>query len=267
MIFVTFKLGLAQHASGKGTDGEAAVKAVLGWQEGEYRFIEDVMPDEEDFPVNVPAAIAAALGAGEGEALDEALAKGAPLPVLAVGESKPTPPAETAGELFDLLEKENFTGCCAVGPAEARMGLFVFVEGAPAGGIMWARDSYRRGEEATAALEKSFGKAKGSIELFGTREEVATTVAVAFGGDPAIARLPSAAINMEEYLSWVRGAGITGLVSIIAGDKGANILIKNGYVLGAVVAPDTTLSTEADEALALFYARGATVEAYVSKTG
>jgi hypothetical protein len=265
-VFVTFKRGLAQHASGKGAEGEAAVKVVLGWREGEYRFIEDVMPDEVNFPVNVPLEIAVALGVGKGEAIDEALTKAPPLSILAVGEPAGPALAENPAELFGALEGEGFTGCCAVGPPAGRIGLFLFIEGAPVGGVMWDCDNFRRGDEAATALERNFDKLKENLELFSVGEEVASAVAVAFSGHLAVARMPSAAINVEEYLSWAHEAGITGLVSIIAGEKAANILMKNGDILGAVVAPDTTVNAEADEALALFYAREATVEAFAAKT-
>lgn len=266
-VFVTFKRGLAQHASGKGEEGEAAVKAVLEWRDGEYRFIEDVMPDEVNFPVNVPPEIAVALGAGQGEVLEEALAKVPPLPILAAGEPAGPASAENPVGLFGSLEEERFTGCCAVGPPAERWGVFLFIEGATVGGIMWDCDTFRHGDEAAAAFEKNFDEVKDDLELFSAGEEIASAIAVAFSGHLAVARLPSAAVNIEEYLTWARSAGITGLVSIIAGEKAANILIKNGDILGAVVAPDTTVNAEADEALALFYARESTVEAFAAKAG
>jgi hypothetical protein len=267
-VFVTFKRGLAQHASGKTGEGEAAVMEVLNWRQGEYRFIEDVMPDEVNFPVNVPPEIAVALGVGKGEELEGAtLAKVPPLPILVAGESAGPASAETPAELFGRIEEERFTGCCAVGPRAERMGLFLFIEGAAVGGLMWDCDSFRRGDEAATAFEKNFDKVKEELEFFVAVEEVASAIAVAFSGHLAVARMPSAAINIEEYLSWAREAGITGLVSIIAGEKAANILIKNGGILGAVVSPDTTVNAEADEALALFYAREATVEAFAAKAG
>lgn len=267
-VFVTFKRGLAQHASGKTGEGEAAVKEVLNWREGEYRFIEDVMPDEVNFPVNVPPEIAVALGVGRGEELETAtLAKVPPLPILAAGESAGPASAKNPGDLFGALEKEKFTGCCAVGAAAERLGLFLFIEGAAIGGLMWDCDSFRRSDEAATALEKVFERVKEELELFTAGEDVASAMAVAFAGHLTIARMPSAAINMEEYLSWVRKTRVTGLVSIIAGEKAANILIKNGDVLGSVVAPDATVNAEADEALALFYAREATVEAYATRGG
>ncbi|HUV86218.1 MAG TPA: DUF4388 domain-containing protein [bacterium] len=267
-VFVTFKRGLAQHASGKGVEGEAAVQTVLTWREGEYRFIEDVMPDEEDFPVNVPPEVAVALGVGKAETLKgPAAAKVPPPPILAAGEPAGPVSAKSLAELFGGLEKEKFTGCCAVGPAAERLGLFLFIDGAAVGGLMWDCDSYRRGDEAAAALEKVFEQVRGELELFSAGERAASAMAVAFAGHLAITRMPSAAVNIEEYLSWARKARITGLVSIIAGEKAANILIKNGDVLGAVVAPDATVNTEPDEALALFYAREATVEAYAAKAG
>ncbi len=267
-VFVTFKRGLAQHASGKAGEGEAAVKEVLSWREGEYRFIEDVMPDEVNFPVNVPPEIAVALGVGKDEALEGvAVTKVPPLPILAAGESEGPVAAKDPADIFSGLEKKKFTGCCAVGAATERLGLFLFIEGTAIGGLMWDCDSFRRGEEAAAALEKVFERVKEKLEMYSASEEVASAMAVAFAGHSTIARMPSAAVNMEEYLSWAGEAGTTGLVSIVAGEKVANILIKSGHVLGAVVAPDATVNPEADEALALFYTREATVEAYASKGG
>lgn len=267
-VFVTLKRGLAHHASGKIGEGGDAVRAVLDWEEGEYRFIEDVMPDEDDFPGNVPPGIAETLGKGKAGALaGKALVKVPPLPILPTGEpaGKISPP--TSAELFEELEKAKFTGCCAVGPADERWGLFLIIEGAAVGGLVWDCDSFRRGDEALTALDRGFGQAEGAYETFRFGDDVASAMAVALTGRVAVTRMPSAVVNIEEYLTWVKKAGITGLVSIVAGDRAANILIRHGDVLGAVVAPGTALTAEPDEALALFYAPDATVEAFAATVG
>jgi hypothetical protein len=51
---------------------------------------------------------------------------------------------------------------------------------------------------------------------------------------------------------------------VVAGTRAANILVGAGKRLGAVVGPETTLKTELDDALALFYSAEATVEVFVS---
>jgi hypothetical protein len=264
-VFFTFKRGLAQHASGEAGEGEEALKAVLKWREGEYHFIEDVMPDEGDFPANLPPEVATALGAGKTAELEkERQPEAPPLPILPAGEPAGVLSAENAEEIFVKLEKDNFTGCCAVGPAAKRWGLFLFVEGAASGGLIWDGVSFRRGDEAAPALAKVLGRLGGEVELFAVGEEVASAIAVGLSGGVAVTRMPSDVINVEEFLSWAKKAGVTGLISVIGGDKAANILIRHGAVLGAVVAPDTTVNAEADEALALFYAREATVEAFAA---
>jgi len=267
-VFVTLKRGLAHHASGKAGEGEDAVRAVLNWGEGEYRFIEDVMPDEVNFPGNVPAEVAVALGTGKTGALARtAVVKVPPLPVLPAGELTGKISVKAPAGLFDELEKAKFTGCCAIGPPERRLGLFLFIEGAAVGGLVWDCDSFRRGDEALTAFEKVFGQVEGGFETFRLEDEAASAIAVALTGRVAITRMPSAVVNVEEYLGWVKKSGITGLISIIAGERAANILTRHGNVLGAVVAPGTTLNAEPDEALALFYAREATVEAFAATVG
>ncbi len=267
-VFVTFKRGLAQHASGKGGEGEGAVKAVLGWREGEYRFIEDVIPADEDFPTNIPEAVADALAAGKlgipAGALPE---KVPPLPVLPAGEPAGQISAEAPAKLLDELEGSRFTGCCTVGSAEGEWSLFLFIEGAAVGGLVWDCDSFRRGEDAWPAFEKMFGETARNCELYRLAEEAASAIAVGLSGHVAVVRMPSAVINIEEYLSWAAKSKITGLISVIAGERAANILIKGGEVLGTVVAPDTKISDEPDEALALLYTPGASVEAYATTVG
>ncbi len=265
-VFFTFKRGLAQHASGEAGEGEDVLKAVLKWREGEYHFIEDVMPDEGDFPANVPPEAAVALGMGKAADWEkERDPKGPPLPILPAGEPAGVLSAAKGEEIFIKLEEESFTGCCAVGPPSNRWGLFLFMEGAARGGLIWDCESFRRADEATSALTEVLARLGGETELFAVGEEVASAIAVGLSGQVAVTRMPSAAINVEEFLSWAQSAGVTGLISVIRGDKAANILIRHGKVLGAVVAPDTTVNPEPDEALALFYTRDATVEAFAAK--
>ena len=263
-VFVAFERGLAQHASGGGLDGEAAVKAVLSWREGEYRFIDDIRPDDEDFPPNVPGEVAESLGAGAAEAPSaEAAAENPPLPVLPAGvaDEKVAVP-ETADELFDGLAESRFTGCCAVGPARSRRGLFVFTAGRARGGLLWDGESMRRGDDARAVLKGDFGRFRDDLEFFNLEEEMAGVLALGLTAGIAIARIPAAALNIEEYLAWVQKDRGTVLVSIVAGRGSANILIKSGGILGAVIAPSTEVSGQPDEALALYYSPEATLEVF-----
>lgn len=264
-VFFTFKRGLAQHASGEAGEGEAALKAVLKWREGEYHFIEDVMPDEGDFPPNVSAEVAAAIGLGKAAELEkEKEPEPPPLPILPAGEPAGAFTAENAEGIFSKLEKDGFTGCCAVGPDVKRWGLFLFVEGVTFGGLVWDGESFRRGDEAAPVLTNVLGRLGGEVELFTLGKDTASAIATGLSGPVAVTRMPSAAINLEEFISWAQEARVTGLISVIGGDKAANILIRYGEVLGAIIAPHTTVNAEADEALALFYTRGATVEAFAT---
>jgi hypothetical protein len=129
-VFVTFERGLAQHASGGGLEGEAAVKAVLSWREGDYRFIDDIRPDDEDFPPNVPAGVAERLGGPAEAPVAEVLPPTPPPAVLPAGEDTAGVNVPgTAEALLATLGETGFTGCCAVGPAANRRGFFVFVAG------------------------------------------------------------------------------------------------------------------------------------------
>jgi len=76
--------------------------------------------------------------------------------------------------------------------------------------------------------------------------------------------LPAAVVNFDEFIKWAGQAGFTGLVSIVAGGLTANILWAYGEFAGAGVVLEYTLRKEMDEALALLYAPGATVEVYVA---
>jgi hypothetical protein len=262
-VFVTFERGLAQHASGGGLDGEAAVEAVLSWEEGDYRFIDDIRPDDDDFPPNVSQEVAESLGATAETRSAEASVETPPLPVLPAGEAAGEgAAAETADGLFDDLADERFTGCCAVGPASSRRGLFVFTSGVARGGLLWDGESVCRGDEARAVFDANFGRYRGDLEFLKLDEETAGVLALGLTAGVAIARIPAAAVNIEEYLAWVQRETGTVLVSIVAGRGSANILLKSGEMLGAVIAPGTAIHAEPDEALALYYSPGATIEAF-----
>jgi hypothetical protein len=264
-VFVTFKRGLAQHASGDGVDGEAAVQAVLSWREGEYRFIEDVRPDDDDFPPNVPPEIAETLGAGETEvSAAEPDDEVPPWAVLPAGNAGGKASSRTPDDLLDDAAESRFTGCCAVGPAESRLGLFVFIAGKARGGLMWDGERVRRGDDAWSVFRDAFDRVRGDLEYLNLDDEAAEVVALGLAGEAAIARMPAAVINIEEYLAWVQKDKGTVLVSINAGRRAANILIHSGKILGAVVAPHTELAGEADEALALHYTPAATLEVFAA---
>jgi hypothetical protein len=267
-VFVTFERGLAQHASGEGLDGEAAVEAVLSWREGDYRFIDDIRPDDDDFPPNVPPEVAESLGPGAlAEPAEEAAGSVSPLPVLPCGEpAGMTVTAETAEELFDEMAAANFTGCCAVGPARNRAGIFLFVDGDAKDGILLDAEGARRGADARAALERDFGLYSENLEFFELDAGAAGVLALGLTSSPAIVRIPAAVLNIEEYLAWVQRDAGTALISIVADLGPANILIKSGEILGAVIAPGTGINPELDEALALYYSPGATAEVFAEVT-
>lgn len=263
-VFVTFERGLAQHASGGGLEGEAAVEAVLSWREGDYRFIDDIRPDDDDFPPNVPKEVAESLAAGAaGEPSSETAGGVPPLPVLPAGEPAGVEAgAETAEELFEDMAAAHFTGCCAVGPARNRNGVFVFVGGDARGGILWDGEGMRRGADARAVLEKDFDLHRKRLEFFKLDEAVADVLALGLAGSPAVVRIPAAVLNIEEYLAWVQKDTGTVLISIVAELGSANILIRSGELVGAVISPGTAVSPEPDEALALYYSPGATIEVF-----
>lgn len=263
-VFVTFERGLAQHASGGGLEGEAAVEAVLSWREGDYRFIDDIRPDDDDFPPNVPKEVAESLATGAaGEPSSEIAGGVPPLPVLPAGEPAGVEAgAETATELFEDLAAARFTGCCAVGPARNRSGIFVFVGGDSKGGILWDGEGMRRSADARAVLEKDFDLHSKRLEFFKLDEAVAEVLALGFAGSPAIVRIPAAVLNIEEYLAWVQKDTGTALISIVAELGSANILIRSGELLGAVISPGAAVNPEPDEALALYYSPGASIEVF-----
>jgi len=263
-VFVTFERGLAQHASGGGLEGEAAVDEVLSWQEGDYRFIDDIRPDDDDFPPNVPGEVAEHLGAGEAEApAEDDTPRTPPLPILPAGElAAEVASADTAEGVFDELAESAFTGCCAVGPSRNRRGFFVFVAGEPRGGLMWDGEGVRRGEDARGVFEADFDRFRGGLEFLETDEDAAGVIALGLAAGISIARIPATALNIEEYLAWVQRETGTVLISIVADRGSANILLKSGETIGAVIAPSTEFNAELDEALALYYSPGATLEVF-----
>jgi hypothetical protein len=263
-VFVTFKRGVAQHASGKGREGETAIRAVLKWEEGEYRFIEDVRPDDEDFPPNVPEVVAEALGLGKRKLEAAPPASLPPLPVLPAGSAAPPPKADTFSALCEGLAEAAFTGCCVRVSPGGRDGLFVFLRGSLAGGIFWDGLRFQRGDAADPAWQEPEIEKGGVFELFALPPETARAFEAGVTGAVAITRLPAAAVNVEEFLSWVENSRYTALISIVGGERVANILIGEGEVLGAVVAPQAEVNADTEEALALYYTRGATVEAFIA---
>jgi len=263
-VFVTFKRGVAQHASGKGREGETAIRAVLKWKEGEYRFIEDVRPDDGDFPPNVPEIVAEALGRGKRTAEAPVVEKIPPLPVLPAGSAVPPPKARTFSALCEELAGASFTGVCARSLSGTPNGLFVFLQGSLAGGVVWDGLRYYRGDAADPAWQEPGLERGGDYELFALPPETVRVFETGVAGTVGITRVPAAAVNVEEFVSWVEGSRYTALISIVGGENAANILIEEGKVLGAVVAPHTEVNPDTEEALALYYTRGATVEAFIS---
>jgi len=257
--FVTFSRGVAKHASGNVGDGDAAIKTIMSWAEGEYRFIEDVLPDAEDFPANVSAARAAALAKAAGEA-----EKIPALPILPAGKSAGAVTETTASDVLKKLAAAKFTGCLAVGPAERRRGALAFRAGAPAGTVLWHDGRFLTGDKGYNTFARLFDAEKVRAELFALDESAAAALAAGLTGTAAVSRMPAAALNIEEYLSWARAAKLTGVVSIVAGERSANILIAEGEVLGSVVTPGGKLKKELDDALALYYAPGATVAVFAA---
>jgi len=269
-VFVIIKRGLAEHASGEAGAGDEALKTVMSWLEGEYRFIEDVQPDTEDFPANVSRALAAAVaGVGADAPAEPPTAAPPPpakvpaLPVLPAGEEAGVVEAGTAAELAAALQAEGFTGACVLGPAGSRRGFFLFNGGSPLGGLLWAGDRLARGEQAEAAFADAAAGAPCAKLALGADEVAA--LAAGLTGRVAITRMSASALNVEEYLAWAADAKLTGVISVLADERAANILLREGRVIGAVTAPDTALRREPDEALALLFTPGATVEVYAAR--
>jgi hypothetical protein len=267
-IYVTFERGRARHASGDGREGDAALYLVLTWDQGEYRFIEDVKSDEDDFPLNIPAELADSLGSPD-DVTEEAEADEAedmpPLPVLPGGEAGEVFKATTADDLEKKLGEAGFSGYCAVGPPDGRAGLLLFSEGEAVCGLLRDGEAFGRVDDVWSGLAPLFDRSARECALYEADAPTASAINAGLSGRRVVARVPSAVVNVDEFLVWAGETGMTGLISIIAGDRTANILIGGGDVLGAVVAPETVLRPETDEALALFYTPGATFEAFASE--
>ncbi|MGD8718781.1 MAG: DUF4388 domain-containing protein [Candidatus Zixiibacteriota bacterium] len=264
-IYVTFERGRARHASGNGREGDAALYLILTWDQGEYRFIEDVKSDEDDFPLNIPAELAESLCKVEDveeEREDEAAEVIPPLPVLPEGESSDVFTAKTADDLKKKLGESGFSGYCAVGPPDGRAGLLLISEGEAVCCLLWDGEGFGRFDDVWSGLAPFFDRSARECALYETDAPKAEAINAGLSGRRIVARVPSAVVNVDEFLAWVGDTGMTGLISIIAGDRAANILISGGDVLGAVVAPENVLRRETDEALALFYTPGATFEAF-----
>jgi hypothetical protein len=138
----------------------------------------------------------------------------------------------------------------------------VFVAGEARGGLLWDGENMRRGDDARAFFADNFGRLRNDLGFYKLSPGAGEVLALGLAGEAAIARIPAAALNLEEYLAWVGEVKKTVLVSIVAGRGAANILIKGGKILGAVIAPSTNVAAEPDEALALYYSPGATIEVF-----
>lgn len=260
-VFVSFLRGLAQHASGECGEGDAAIKTVLAWTEGEYRFMDDVRPDPDDFLPNISSSFAAALGGGERIAAEGPFEdSGPPLPILAVGDSMGVVAAAKATEAAAVFPKTAFTGCWALGPAEMRIGFLLYRAGVVAGALTREGKLILRGEEAREAFDGKLLRSAATCEFLKAGEETAQALQAALKGKDAIARMPAAALNIDEYLQWAGDFGLTGVLSAIKDNRVGNIYYCKGKLLGAAATPGCKLSNELDKVLELIYAPGATIE-------
>ncbi len=255
--------GRVEHASGEVGAGDAALKTVLSWRDGEYRFIEDVKADMGEFPPNLSPAVAA-LAVGAEAPPGKPVEPIPPLPVLPVGEAEGKAAAISPVVLYKEMELAAFTGVCALGGAGSARGMFLFINGKATGGLAWDGKRFLYGKQAEAVLGGIAEEERSGCLKLRLGPEAAAAVGAGLAGAPTIARLPAAVLNIDEFLAWAAETRATALLSIVAEKRAANILIFHGKVLGAVVAPQTALVATVDDALALLYTPGATVEVFTA---
>jgi hypothetical protein len=98
--------------------------------------------------------------------------------------------------------------------------------------------------------------------LFKAEESAVTVQTAGLLGRIAVTRIPAAVLNVEEFVSFAKDSAVTALICIVAEDRAANVLLFEGRLLGTVVAPETALKPELEDALVLHYTPGATVEVF-----
>jgi hypothetical protein len=263
--FIVFRGGVAKHVSGEFGEGDDSLKVIVSWPEMDYRFIEDVLPGEDLFPANVSLRLAASLGEGDVTAAPTAVSdeeKTPALPVLPMGEPAGTSDAKNITDLFDEAAAAGFTGSCAVGAAARRTGVYLFKRGTPVGGIVWKEGRFLRRVEAEAAFDAVLSRDHSGVELFKAEESAVTVQTAGLLGRIAVTRIPAAVLNVEEFVSFAKDSAVTALICIVAEDRAANVLLFEGRLLGTVVAPETALKPELEDALVLHYTPGATVEVF-----
>jgi hypothetical protein len=158
------------------------------------------------------------------------------------------------------LREAGFTGCWALSRGGRRLGFTLYAGGKPLGGVIREGRIFAKADAAEAEAESLLKKADVQCDFLKLDAEAAAALAAGVKGRALISRLPTACLNFDEYLAWTAKSELTALVSIIAGALTANILIYKGKPLGAGIILESKLKPELDEALALFYSPGATLE-------
>jgi len=261
--FVTLARGRAEHASGEAGEGESAVRLMATWPAGDYRFMEDIRPDAGTFPVNLGRGFADALARGELAPAPPDEEAGPPFPIIVLGEPVAIPGGADAAGWDAALSRAAFTGCWAIGPPERRRGFVLYMNGAVGGAIAREGRLVLRGDEARGLLWDAARRPGVNAAALAVKPEEAAALKAALTARPAVARIPAVAVNVDEYIAWLEASKQAALISVVAGAQVANILVAAGKRLGAVVAPDSRLKAEVDDALTLFYSAEATVEIFV----
>ncbi len=280
-VFVIIKNGKARHVSGDLGEGDPALVGCFGWARGSFSLIEDITTDETTFINNVSDELAKALAKGvdSHEHLIASLTGtvAAP-PVTAKPPAKSQPkhlmqPAivffgdlytklcfngkKSLEDLCKLTAPDVFTGIIAAITPKA-LGYLFFVGGKKLGEATISVDGITACEGAAADL---FDVAV-QIEAFKYAENVMAPYIAMANGTRAVTRVPAEAVNIDKFILWAEESGLTCFIWINDNRHTANILIRNGKILGGLTELAGGLNPVIDDALAIFYSPDAEVEIF-----
>lgn len=280
-VFVIIKDGNARHVSGDMGDGDPALVGCFGWAVGSYTLIEDITTDETTFINNVSDELAKALAKGvrNYEQLVASLTDTAATPpVTAKPPVKSQPkhlmqPAivffgklytklcfngkKPLDELCKLTAPDVFTGIIAAITPEA-IGYLFFIGGKKLGEATISVDGITACEGAAAGL---FDEAV-QIEAFKYPDDVMAPYIAMANGTRAVTRVPAEAVNIDKFIPWTEENRLTCFIWINDNRHTANILIRDGKILGGLTELSGDLNPVIDDALAIFYSPDAEVEIF-----
>lgn len=279
-VFIIIKSGRVRHVSGDLGEGDPAIAACFTWDEGVYTFIEDITTDSGTFVDNISDEMADLLASGISD-YDE-LAAG----LTGVTVSTEIAPEKRAGsrstlrrpaiiffgELYPklcfkeprsledirlLAIPDVFTGILSAITQDA-IGYAFYIGGKRLGEARANEDGITACEGAAVSLFENAAQ----IEAYKYEPVVMDSYIALANGARAIARINSAAINIDEFIPWAEREKLTCFIWVSDKRHTANILISKGKTLGGLTNLSNSLNPVIDDALAIFYSPDALVEVF-----